>query len=383
MRIYKKGERELIIYTPDLQKIGEISDYESLSFGRSWEDVGTFELQVSNDAKYAISLFDDNFILIDEKRVGIITNYSIDKNDKRTVKGFQLKKILGNRIITPPPNTTHDRRYADAETVMKHYVDRHAVYPTDSNRLIPNLVIKVNQKRGGYIQVESRLKNLAEQLKEISLASELGWDVYLDETTRQFVFDVFAGRNLTRHQQTYPPVIFSIALENVLEREFVKDTSNYKNTAYVGGQGEGEERRIVEVSTEQAKGLARKEVFIDARDVSNQTEDKKDKPESEIYQMLSDRGRQKLEGEYNEIVEFACVITEKPGMEYEKDWTIGDIVTCEDEKIGVSMDARVTNVEEISANNKKDLKVTFGTKRMDITKILQRELSQIKNIIRN
>lgn len=65
-------------------------------------------------------------------------------------------------------------------------------------------------------------------------------------------------------------------------------------------------------------------------------------------------------------------------MEYEKDWTIGDIVTCEDEKIGVSMDARVTNVEEISANNKKDLKVTFGTKRMDITKLLQRELSQIK-----
>ena len=28
--------------------------------------------------------------------------------------------------------------------------------------------------------------------------------------------------------------------------------------------------------------------------------------------MLSDRGRQKLESEYNEIVEFACVITEKP-----------------------------------------------------------------------
>lgn len=57
------------------------------------EDVGTFELQVSNDAKYAISLFDDNFILIDEKRVGIITNYSIDKMIKRTVKGFQLKRF--------------------------------------------------------------------------------------------------------------------------------------------------------------------------------------------------------------------------------------------------------------------------------------------------
>lgn len=60
------------------------------------------------------------------------------------------------------------------------------------------------------------------------MASGLGWDVYLDEEARQFVFDVQAGKNLTRNQQTYPPVIFSTSLENVLEREFEKDTSSYK-----------------------------------------------------------------------------------------------------------------------------------------------------------
>ena len=35
----------MIIYTPDLEKIGEINDYESLNFKRVWEDVGTFELK--------------------------------------------------------------------------------------------------------------------------------------------------------------------------------------------------------------------------------------------------------------------------------------------------------------------------------------------------
>ncbi|MGG1137216.1 siphovirus ReqiPepy6 Gp37-like family protein [Bacillus mycoides] len=373
----------MIIYTPELEKIGEINDYESLSFKRVWEDVGTFECKIPNDAQHAIALFDDNFILIDEKRVGIITNYHIDENDKRTVKGYQLKGILRNRIILPPAHTTHDRRYAEAETVMKHYVDRHALYPTDSARLIPNLVLKANQKRGNYLQVESRLKNLAEQLKEISLASGLGWDVYLDEHARQFVFDIYTGKSLTRNQQTYPPVVFSTSLENVLKREFEKDTSNYKNTAYVGGQGEGEDRKIVEVSVEQANGLARKEVFIDARDVSNQTEDKNDKPEAEIVKMLSDRGRQKLENDYNKIISFTCIITEKPGMEYEKDWTLGDIVTCEDDKIGVQMDARITDVEEVYQNNKRELKVTFGTTRLDIKKLLQREFAQINNMIRN
>ncbi|WP_411267607.1 Gp37-like protein, partial [Bacillus paranthracis] len=92
----------MIIYTPELEKIGEINDYESLTFKRVWEDVGTFEFEIPNDAQYAIALFDDNFILIDEKRAGIITSYHIDKNDIRTVKGYQIKAILRNRIIIPP-----------------------------------------------------------------------------------------------------------------------------------------------------------------------------------------------------------------------------------------------------------------------------------------
>ena len=70
-------------------------------------------------------------------------------------------------------------------------------------------------------------------------------------------------------------------------------------------------------------------------------------------------------------------------MEYEKDWTLGDIVTCEDDEIGVQMDARVTDVEEVYQNNKRELKVTFGTTRLDIRKLLQREFAQINNIIRN
>ncbi|WP_257475509.1 hypothetical protein [Bacillus sp. FDAARGOS_1420] len=40
-------------------------------------------------------------------------------------------------------------------------------------------------------------------------------------------------------------------------------------------------------------------------------------------------------------------------------------------------------MEEVYANNKREWKVTFGAKRMDITRVLQRELSQLKNIIRN
>ncbi|PGB95049.1 siphovirus ReqiPepy6 Gp37-like family protein [Bacillus toyonensis] len=373
----------MIIYTPQLEKIGEIDNYESLTFERSWHDIGKFEFRVKNTAQYATALFDDMFILLDENRVGVITKYNIDENDIRSVQGFQLKRILGSRIITPPTNTTHDRRYADAETVMKHYVGRHIMHPDHASRSIPNFVMRANRKRGISLQWESRLKNLAEEQKEISLASGLGWDVWIDEESRRFVFEVLDGKNVTRNQSTYPPVVFSVELDNILKREFEKDVTSYKNVAYVGGQGEGDNRRIVEVSPEGVTGLSRKEVFIDARDLSNQTEDKTEKPEAEVIRMLTIRGKQKLESEYNKQTSFICYIQERPGMEYEKDWTIGDIVTCEDNKIGVQMDARVTNVEEVYQNNQRELKVTFGTTRLDMKKLLQREFAQINNMIRN
>ncbi|KKZ94919.1 hypothetical protein B4153_4081 [Bacillus cereus] len=40
-------------------------------------------------------------------------------------------------------------------------------------------------------------------------------------------------------------------------------------------------------------------------------------------------------------------------------------------------------MEEVYQNNKRELKVTFGTTRLDIRKLLQREFAQINNIIRN
>ncbi|GAA0429279.1 hypothetical protein GCM10008934_18620 [Virgibacillus salarius] len=92
---------------------------------------------------------------------------------------------------------------------MKHYISRHLVNPDDPKRKISNLVIAPDQKRGQHITWQSRFKNIAEELQDISLATELGWDITLDLENRQYVFDVVEGVNKTTDQDEVPPILFS------------------------------------------------------------------------------------------------------------------------------------------------------------------------------
>jgi hypothetical protein len=176
------------ILTPTLDLLAEIDDYESLLFTRRWHEVGEFELRINRHKRHTELLQRGNLIMLGSYRnkVGIIRHREIefDDNGKKTenwlVKGIALKGVMAQRLVIPPVNDSHDRANGPAETVMKHYVNNHIVNPTDVKRKIDMLILASDQHRGSNISWESRFKNLAEELIEISKASGLGWDVTLD-----------------------------------------------------------------------------------------------------------------------------------------------------------------------------------------------------------
>jgi Siphovirus ReqiPepy6 Gp37-like protein/F5/8 type C domain len=59
-------------------------------------------------------------------------------------------------------------------------------------------------------------------------------------------------------------------LDSLRSRHYTESELNYKNIAYVAGQGEGIDRRVVELGTDT--GMNRHEIFIDARDVAEETD---------------------------------------------------------------------------------------------------------------
>jgi hypothetical protein len=375
------------ILTPVLDLLAEIDDYESLLFTRRWHEVGEFELRINRHKRHTELLQRGNLIMLgaSRKKVGIIRHREIelDENGKASenwlVKGIALKGVAAQRITVPPVGDSHDRANGSAETVMKHYVNNHVVNPVDTKRKIDMVVLASDQQRGSQISWESRFKNLAEELIEISKTSGLGWDVILDFQQKKWIFDVFEGRDLTVNQSVNPPVIFSPQFESLKQLSFVESDYNYKNYGYIAGQGEGEDRRVVEVG--EAEGLSRIETFIDARDISEEDENQQVLPEEQVIAKLRERGQQKLSEFAQEFFLEGQILTNSP-FEYEKDYDLGDIVTIQNWEWGVTRDARITEIKEIYEPGGFQIEATFGESRATLIKKLKQELAQISGEVR-
>jgi hypothetical protein len=375
------------ILSPQLDLLAEIDNYESLLFTRRWHEVGEFELRINRHKKHTELLQRGNLIMLGASRnkVGIIRHREIelDENGKASenwlVKGIALKGVVAQRITVPPVGDSHDRANGSAETVMKHYVNNHVVNPVDTKRKIDMIVIASDQQRGSNISWESRFKNLADELIEISKASGLGWDVILDFERKKWVFDVFVGRDLTVNQSVNPPVIFSPQFESLKQLSFVESDFNYRNYGYIAGQGEGEDRRVVEVG--EAEGLSRIETFIDARDISEQDEDQQALPEEQVIAKLRERGQQKLLEFAQEFFLEGQILTNSP-FKYEIDYDLGDIVTIQNREWGITRDARITEIKEIYEPGGFQIEATFGESRPTLIKKLKQELAQISGEVR-
>lgn len=351
------------IFTPSFQLLGEIDDYESLQFSRCFQRPGEFELHINLNKNLTETLVEDNWIYLTPKKVGVIRHREVNREnaEQLMIKGYTLKGLLTRRITVPPIGKAYDKIRGNVETVLKHYVEQNAVNPVDSSRIIPNLVIAENLFRGPVIEWQSRYKNLADELEKISFSYGFGWDVFLDLEKQKMVFEVIPSRNVTVSQSESPPVIFSVDFDNIKSHVFTDSVMNFKNVAYVGGQGEGENRAIVEVGTNES-GLRRIETFVDARDVEDDSQ-------------LQVRGNEKLK-EFQKITSFESEILTHGPFIYEKDWDLGDIVTIQDKKLGLTLDTPIPEVKEIYEPSGFKLEVTFGNTMPTLTDKIKQSIDQ-------
>lgn len=408
------------IFTPEIDLLSEISNYESLMFVRSENGIGDLELRINRYKRYTDTLQKGNIIVVgnDRHKVYIILHKEIELNERGKasenwlIKALQLKVITGQRITLPPTHTANDSKSGPAETVLKHYVINNIVNPKDAKRKIPQLILADDLSRGNNINWQSRFKNVAEEMAEISLFSNLGWNVRVDYELRKWVFDVSEGRDLTVNQFNNPPVIFSPQFDNIKNMSYVDSDLNYRNTAYIAGQGEGVERRVVELG--QSTGLSRYELFVDARDIEEETDvegqDPIPRPIQDIINDLINRGNQRLAEMIQERFMEAQIMTPVKGVDikkqlhfatqfqivesvltkqknfssfiYEKDWDLGDIVTVQNNDWGITLDTRITEVKEIYEPSNYQIEATFGQSRPTLIDKIKQQFAQLSPEVR-
>jgi len=355
------------ILSPILDLQGEIDNYLSLSFCRSYHFPGEFQLVTNRKVQNADKLDINSLIMLgaDPHKTGIIRHKEIKTNDNGeeiiTVKGYALGAITRQRITIPPSGQAHDIQEADAETVMKHYVQRNCLDIPGME--FPMLTLAENQHRGSTLKWQSRYKNLGDELESISWITGIGWHIYLDFDLKRWIFDTYKGNNFSANQSTLPPVIFSPEFENVSSQQFTDSLIDYRNYAIVAGQGEGTQREVIMIGSD-AVGLDKHVIFVDARDIENTSD-------------LPVRGESIL-AEHQRTLFFQSEILTQGPFQYEKDWDVGDVVTVQNKAWSLTMDSRITEVEEIYEAGGFKLNVIFGHSLPTLARKLKIALQEFK-----
>jgi hypothetical protein len=355
------------ILSPALELLGEVDNYLSLTFYRSYHSPGEFQLVTNRKVQNADQLEINRLIMLgaDPLKTGIIRHKEIKAGERGeemlTIKGYELGVILSQRITIPPVGQAHDILEANAETVMKHYVRRNCLQIPGMEFLF--LAIGDDQQRGINLKWQTRYKNLADELEQISTLTGLGWHIYPDFNARKWVFDIYNRRDFSASQQINPPVIFSPEFDNVKSQEFIDGLIGHGNYAIVAGRDEGANREIMMLGSD-ATGLDRHVIFVDARDVKDTAD-------------LPAKGEAKL-AEHQRVISFQAEVLAAGPFKYQQDWDVGDVVTVQNKDWSITMDTRITEVQEIHEASGFKLNVTFGNNLPTLPQKLKAALGDFK-----
>ena len=141
----------------------------------------------------------------------------------------------------------------------------------------------------------------------------------------------------------------------------------------IAGAGEGAARKLRDLNVDKYEGYARKELFVDARDLQEEDDDGDIMPPSRYNAILDKRGEQKLQ-ECQVIETFNGDVSPSGVYEFGKDYDLGDLVTFQDDEISLRVNAEVWAVEKTFKGNDVKIVVEFGFQVPGLDKIIIRKV---------
>lgn len=237
-----------------------------------------------------------------------------------TLYGTGYTNLLKRRIAIPPVGEENDVKSGPAETVIKDFVRDHFVSPVDSSRIMTGLTIEVDAAVGENAEYSARYTNVYTAIVRSSEQGLVDFGVVKNTDVGTFKLQVRSLWGTDRrigNADGNPPTLFDIYLHNMTIPIFTLNGTNEINHVYVGGQGQGVDRVILEMSNAAAKAVSpwnRYEAFVDARS-------------EETTNGMTTRGEAYLK-EHEVKSDLTFNITETDGTRWLRDWELGDIVSA-------------------------------------------------------
>lgn len=325
---------DLYILDSSFTPIAVIDNFASLIWTKRYYSPGDFELYVPADKNLLSYLQMGNFIKREDDDIVMIVESiriktDVENGDFFTITGRSLESIIGRRIFRQ-----QSRFSGTIAEIVQAAITDNFINSVIRDRNINNFIIGTMYDTPETTELQVTGDNLATWLEALCRAYSYGWKVIINNNNK-IEFQLYAGNNTE--------VIFSDEFDNLLTTEYLINRENYKNHAYIFGEGEGSERKVTTavINGDDFQGLDRYELYVDARDVSSNN--------GQIYhidytKMLVQRGYEKLK-EHSITQAFSGEIEPNTTYKYKVDYNLGDIVTVQT-SYGISTHPRIVEIIE-------------------------------------
>ena len=376
----------------NFQLIGIIDIAKSIIWKSSYYGVGEFEIYCSVSFK---ELLQPNYYITrpNNYEVGIIEHLEISETIEdgrmivasgRFAKSIFDRRITYKRTYVEGEGLNYIRRFepyilkGNVEQAVRALVDTCLGSSATSERKINEIylsnsdlsnltdVIQVDDGSGNLVNADKQTTydNLLEYTDALLQEYQMGSYLYLDKNLAKLRYKIYKGVDRSIDQTEREQIIFSREFDNLTSSNYQFDATNYKTCAYLGGEGEGVERKCSYI-TDYQTGLNRRETFIDVSSLSstykeeeNGEEVEKTYTNEEYRKMLESEGRQQLAVyKTTETLEGDIDLTNSP-LVYGVDFNLGDIITIwDDEKY---INARILTITEVEDDDGYKIDIEYG-----------------------
>lgn len=347
--------------------VGVIDNAKSIIWDSEYYGAGRFEIYAPNTPNNKALLQDGFYITRREDiQIAIIESveYSNSVLDGQMIiaAGRMAKSVLDRRIVynltgnANAPTRVSGNVAAAAQTVVQNHAGSGAsaarnmgIVQGSSGGITKTITTAAGAATSRQTSYGGLLEFTDGLLQEYGCGAYIGLNADL-----QLVYNCYEGKDRSvGNTAGNTPLIFSQDFDNLVSTNYTKNTATEKNTALVGGEGEGMERFCVEISDSSLTPWQRRETFIDASSQSRQYTDSGGTEQTytaaEYSEMLTAQGRAQLsEMIPEEIFVGELNLNFSPYQYgYNKDFWLGDIITVQDNALGLYMNVRVTKVTEV------------------------------------
>ena len=373
---------QLYIFNLNFEFLGIVEEINDIEWIRDYYRGGDFTLNAKVNPMNIDLLKKDRIIIKDRdfNEPMIIEYRQLSENDDGDEELLVTGQSLSTRILNSRVSIGRQIERGTVDKVMENILLTQSNYSKDTNRHFPNLVVDrfIKPEFTEQIEHNTMYKTLYEDFEELCMANQCGYKVIFKPEAKQFLFKVYKGLDVS------DSVLFSIDFDNLKDQTYIDSNDNYRNVAIVAGQGEELDRDLVVVNNEEYSGFDRREVFIDARDIEQDTKKGTDKDGNEIdipihngekaTKLLTNRGNEKL-AELAPVNSFDAKLVEN-NYKYKEDFDLGYLVTVRNKNWDIEFKQRITRIVESYSQYGRDISVTFGQELPTIQEKLRQRIKR-------